>query len=60
MKWLCKLLGHQCQSIQSKELVSWVPGGPGNHWCWPGVVTFCPRCGFLFQGMGGPPDKPPF
>jgi len=43
---VCHLLGHGCKSIQSNELCNWIPP---DHWCWPGVITFCPRCGMLWK-----------
>ncbi len=48
MRWLCRLIGHGCRTVQSDELCSWIAP---DHWIWPGVITYCPRCGFIFRSV---------
>ena len=57
MKWLCRFIGHGCCAVQSDEIASWVSP---NHWCWPGVITYCPRCGMVYRNAYTGKRTPPF
>jgi hypothetical protein len=57
MRWLCRLIGHGCRTVQSKEICSFIPD---NSWFWPGVITWCPRCGMIYKHMGAEPSAPWF
>lgn len=51
MSLLCRIFGHRHRSVQSDQIVSFVSP---DHWIWPGVVAFCPRCGKVYRGATSP------
>jgi len=56
---LCRVFGHGCKTIQSKEIASFLAL---DNWTWPGVITFCPRCGMVYKhtGVNDADIKPPW
>ncbi len=56
-RWICDVVGHQATTVQSKWIANSVGG---EHWAWPGVISFCPRCGMVYRPMGPEPAPPNF
>lgn len=54
MSWLCRVFGHRVSTVLSP----WHAGYLGDgHWMLPADISFCPRCGMVYQPAGvGCPD----
>ena len=50
-KWWCRIFGHKVRTEQSPQIESHMSG---NYWFWPGVATYCSRCGLIFRTREGP------
>lgn len=53
---LCHLFGHNVRTVQSRQITSYVAP---DHWCWPGVISYCRRCDKIFKATGPEPDTGP-
>lgn len=65
MTWrvrVCSWIGHDVATRQTDQVISFVGctkgDGSDDHWCWPGVISWCRRCDLIFKASGPPPHTP--